>query len=77
MEHIPTILPLIQRNAIMTSINLQDAYFSVPSVKCHRKYLKFYMGKHPKRTSMPMLWIKLSSILCHQGHEASFLTIAS
>ena len=41
MEHIPTILPLIKRNAFMTSIDLQDAYFSVPIVKRHRKYLRF------------------------------------
>ena len=41
MEHIPTILPLIKRNAFMTSIDLQDAYFSVPSVKHHHKYLHF------------------------------------
>ena len=41
MEHIPTILPLIQRNAFMTSIDLQDAYFSLPIMKRHRKYLRF------------------------------------
>ena len=41
MEHIPTILPLITRNAFMTSIDLQDAYFSLPIVKRHRKYLRF------------------------------------
>ena len=41
MEHVPTILPLIKRNAFMTPIDLQDAYFSLPIVKRHRKYLRF------------------------------------
>ena len=41
MEHVPTILPLIKRNAFMTSIDLQDAYFSLPIAKRHRKYLRF------------------------------------
>ena len=40
MEHIRTILPLIKRNAFMTSIDLQDAYFSLSIVKRHRKYLR-------------------------------------
>ena len=33
MEHVPTILPLIKQNAFMTSIDLQDAYFSLPIAK--------------------------------------------
>ena len=45
MEHIPTILPLIKRNAYMTSIDLKDAYFSLPIVKRHRKYLRFTWQK--------------------------------
>ena len=45
MEHIPTILPLIKQNAYMTSIDLKDAYFSLPIVKRHCKYLWFTWQK--------------------------------
>ena len=41
MEHVPTILPLNKQNAFMTSIDLQDDYFSLPIAKRHRKYICF------------------------------------
>ena len=41
MEHIMTILPLIKRNMFMTSLDLKDAYFSLPIAKSSRKYLRF------------------------------------
>ena len=41
MEHLPSILPLISQGAWMTSIDLTDAYFSLPIAKTSRKYLRF------------------------------------
>ena len=41
MEHIMTILPLIKRDMYMTSLDLKDAYFSLPIAKSSRKYLRF------------------------------------
>jgi len=41
IEHVPTILLLMKLNAYMTSVNQQDAYFSVPIAKHHSKYLCF------------------------------------
>ena len=41
MEHLPSILPLISQGAWMTSIDLTDAYFSLPIAKNSRKYLRF------------------------------------
>ena len=41
MEHLPSILPLISPGAGMTSIDLTDAYFSLPIAQNSRKYLRF------------------------------------
>ena len=41
MEHLPSILPLISKGAFMTSIDLTDAYFSLPIAKRSRKFLRF------------------------------------
>ena len=36
-----TILPLIKRGMFMTSLDLKDAYFSLPIAKRYKKYLRF------------------------------------
>ena len=41
MEHIMTILPLIKQGIFMTSLDLKDAYFSLPIAKQYKKYLRF------------------------------------
>ena len=41
MEHLLTILPLLERGSYMTSLDLKDAYFSLPIAKAFRKYLRF------------------------------------
>ena len=41
MEHLLTILPLLQKDAYMTSLDLTDAYFTLPIADEHRKYLRF------------------------------------
>ena len=41
MKYIMTILPLIKRDMCMTSLDLKDAYFSLPIAKSSRKYLRF------------------------------------
>lgn len=42
METLPTALSLIERNCFMTSVDLTDAYYSVPIALEDRKFLKFY-----------------------------------
>ena len=35
------ILPLIKQNSYLTSLDLRDAYFTIPVKVTHRKYLRF------------------------------------
>jgi hypothetical protein len=44
MEHLGFVCDLIQSNDWLGSIDLSDAYFSVPIAREHRKYLKFFRG---------------------------------
>ena len=41
MEHILTILPFLHEGCFMTSLDLKDAYFSIPMNDSDRKYLRF------------------------------------
>ena len=41
MESLPTVLSLVKRNCFMASVDLRDAYYSVPIAQEHQKYLKF------------------------------------
>ena len=47
------ISPFFKPNVYMTSIDLKDAFFSVPIHNNHQKYLKFIFGNLFKFTSMP------------------------
>ena len=42
MDTLETALKLVTKNCFMASIDLQDAYYSVPIAPQHRKYLKFF-----------------------------------
>ena len=44
MESINNISNLINRNVYMASVDLKDAFFSVPIHYDHQKYLKFIFG---------------------------------
>ena len=41
MESIQNVIDLMEDNCFMASVDLKDAYFSVPIHESHRKYLKF------------------------------------
>lgn len=41
MESIQSVIDLMEENCFMASVDLKDAYFSVPIHETHRKYLKF------------------------------------
>lgn len=41
MEHLDSVLDMVQQNDFFCSIDLTDAYFSVPIHSEHRKYLRF------------------------------------
>ena len=54
MEFLQDVLKIIQPSCWMASIDLKDAFFSVPIHKSHRKYLKFkWLGKIYKYLGMP------------------------
>ena len=46
MDTLNTILKLVERDCFMASIDLKDAYYSVPIASSHRKYLKFSWKGH-------------------------------
>jgi hypothetical protein len=41
MESLSTVISLVKRNCYMASVDLKDAYYSVPIANEHQKYLKF------------------------------------
>ena len=42
MDTLNTIIKLVEKDCFMASIDLKDAYYSVPIAKSHRKYLRFF-----------------------------------
>ena len=55
MESLQTALDSIKPNSFMTSVDLKDAFYSIPIYEPHQKYLKFeFDNKLYKYTCMPM-----------------------
>ena len=46
MDTIHTITKLIEKDCFMASVDLKDAYYSVPIAKSPRKYLRFLFKGH-------------------------------
>ena len=53
MESIKNVLSMITENAYMASVDLKDAFFSVPVTFSHQKYLKFVWNQPYKFQVMP------------------------
>ena len=54
METMKSILTLVTPNCFMAKVDIQDAYYSVPILLEHQKYLKFYFrGKLYQFTCLP------------------------
>ena len=53
MEFINNVISFIKSNVYMASIDLRDAFFSVPIHNDHQKYFKFIFGNLFQFTSMP------------------------
>ena len=81
MESINNVINLIKPNVYMASIDLKDAFFSVPIHYDHQKYLKFIFGNLFQFTSMPngygpamRIFTKISKVpfghLRNQGHNS-------
>ena len=81
MESINNVINLIKPNVYMASIDLKDAFFSVPIHYDHQKYLKFIFGNLFQFTSMPngfgpamRIFTKISKVpfehLRGQGHNS-------
>ena len=80
MESINNIINLIKPNVYITSIDLKDAFFSIPIHNDHQKYLKFIFGNLFQFTSMPngyelvmRIFTKISKVPGHlrsQGYNS-------
>ena len=79
MESIQNVINVIRPGDYMASIDLKDAFFSVPIYKPHQKYLKFFLGEFYEFTCMPngygpamRAFTKISkvpfSVLRNRGH---------
>ena len=79
MESIQNVINIIRPGDYMASIDLKDAFFSVPIYKPHQKYLKFFLGEFYEFTCMPngygpamRAFTKISkvpfSVLRNRGH---------
>ena len=54
MDTVNTCFTLLSRNCYLASVDLRDAYYSVPVAKQHQKYLKFsWNGNLYQFTAMP------------------------
>jgi len=53
IESIQNVLNVVKPNAFMASIDLKDAFYSVPIYKEHQKYLKFFHKKLYKFVCLP------------------------
>ena len=54
MDTLQTIITLMSPNCFMASVDIKDAYYTVPVHEKHRKYLKFlWNGKLYQFTNMP------------------------
>ena len=82
MESLFNVINLIRPNVYMASIDLKDAFFSVPIHNDHQKYLKFTFGDLFQFTPMPngygtavRIFTKISKIpfghLRSQGHNSA------
>ena len=53
MKSKQNVLNVIKKDAFMTSIDLKYVFYSVPVAAHHQKYLKIFVNKYLKFTSMP------------------------
>ena len=81
MESINNVIKLVQPNVYMASIDLKDAFFTVPIHNNHQKYLKFVFGNLFQFTPMSngygpamRIFTKISKVpfghLRSQGHNS-------
>ena len=53
MESIQDVINIIEPNVYMASIDLKDAFYSVPIYICHQRFLKFFINGYYKFVCMP------------------------
>ena len=56
IESIQNVLNVIKRGASMASVDLKDAFYSVPVAAHHQKYLNVFAKEYLKFTSMPNVY---------------------
>ena len=70
MDTLGSVIQLMRPNCFMATIDLKDAYYSVPVTEKHQKYLKFHWkGNFYKFTCFPN-----GLFLLYQAHKASPLS---
>ena len=85
MEHLATALTLVTKDCFLASLDLSDAYYSVPVSSSHRKYLQFRFNGQSYRftclangvSSAPRTFTKLMKIPLSFLREHHGITITS
>ena len=69
MEHLNNAILSVTRGCFMGSIDLRDAYYTVPIHEEYRKFVRFIWEGHVMGVSMPRFWFKLRPPIIHKAHE--------
>ena len=82
MESLQNVLELIIPRVYMASIDLKDAFYSLPIHKNHQAYLTFFVEKYSKFVCMPngygpamQIFTKISKIPFSILREKGFLSV--
>ena len=67
MDCLHTALKFITKDCFMASIDLRDAYYSIPIAAHHKKYLKFQMEWHTLAVSCITEWAVLGPSHIHKA----------
>ena len=75
MDNISSAIRLMKPGCYLASIDLKDAYYSVPISTNHQKFLKFEMERHPVSICVFPEWISTLSSKIYKAAKASFFNI--
>ena len=60
MDTLRSAINMTRPNSYMVSVNLKDAYYSVPIAYCDKKYLKFeWSFNFTNLNALPMGWLSV------------------
>ena len=76
MESLQTAIDMLQHNCFMASLDLSDAYYSVPVVEEDRKLLRFIWGGGAIPVHVPSKWSVSSTQNIHQNTKTGVCHLA-